>query len=118
MPRTKLCFTYLLCTLAVLLFSIHIFWKSVPQLKTYKWISNVIITERLSTEKWCRLCTNYLQYHPIIQSQNIPKQNLDFVMFIPSQHGETSFKKRQFIRKFMLHGENSLNIKHVFILGK
>ena len=80
--------------------------------------SNATHVERSNTGKCCPLCKNYLQYRPIIQPQNISKQNLDFVMFIISQHGETSFKKRQFIRRFLLHEESSLNIKHIFILGK
>ena len=68
----------------------------------------------------CDLCINYHQYEALIYPKNIPDTYLDMVMFIPSQHGDTSFQRRQFLRKFPLNSTyfQQIKIRHVFLLGK
>ena len=69
---------------------------------------------------WCDSCVNYHQYKAVIYPKHIPDTYLDMVMFIPSQHGDTSFQRRQFLRKFPLNSTYfpQLKIRHVFVLGK
>ena len=75
-------------------------------------------TTRSST--WCDSCINYYKYKALIHPKHIPDTNLDMVIFIPSQHGDTSFQRRQFLRKFPLNSTNftEVKIRHVFVFGK
>ena len=70
--------------------------------------------------QWCNSCVNYHQYKAVIYPKHIPDTYLDMVMFIPSQHGDTSFQRRQFLREFPLNSTYfpQLKIRHVFVLGK
>ena len=70
--------------------------------------------------QWCDSCVNYHQYKALIYPKHIPDTYLDMVMFIPSQYGDTSFQRRQFLRKFPLNSTYfpQLKIRHVFVLGK
>ena len=66
------------------------------------------------------LCINYHQCKAVIYPKYIPDNNLDMVMFIPSQHGDSSFQRRQFLRKFPLNSTYfpQIKTKHVFVFGK
>ena len=70
--------------------------------------------------QWCDSCINYHQYKVVIYPKYIPDTYLDMVMFIPSQHGDTSFQRRQFLRKFPLNSTHfpQLKIRHIFVFGK
>ena len=72
------------------------------------------------TSHWCNSCVNYHQYKALIYPKHIPNTYLDMVMFIPSQQGDTSFQRRQFLRKFPLNSTLSSQVKfrHVFVFGK
>ena len=72
------------------------------------------------TSHWCNSFVNYHQYEALIYPKHIPNTYLDVVMFIPSQHRDTSFQRRQFLRKFPLNATLSPQVKfrHVFVFGK
>ena len=71
-------------------------------------------------KQWCDLCVNYHQYKAVIYPKHIPDTYLDMVMFIPSQQRDSSFQKRQFLRKFILNSTRfpEVKIRHVFVFGK
>ena len=70
--------------------------------------------------KWCNSCINYHQYKAVIYPKHIPDTYLDMVIFIPSRHGDASFQRRQFLRKFILNSTHfpEVKIRHVFVFGK
>ena len=70
--------------------------------------------------QWCDSCINYYQYRALIYPKHIPDTYLDMVIFIPSQHGDTSFQRRQFLRTKILNSTNfsQVNIRHAFVFGK
>ena len=70
--------------------------------------------------QWCNSCVNCRQYKALIYPKHILDTYLDMVMFIPSQHGDTSFQRRQYLRKFPLNSTYfpQLKIRHVFVFGK
>ena len=73
-----------------------------------------------TSKQSCDLCVNYHQYKAVIYPKHIPDTYLDMVIFIPSRHGDTSFQRRQFLRKFPLNSTHfpQLKIRHVFVFGK
>ena len=73
-----------------------------------------------TSSQWCNSCVNYHQYKALIYPKHIPDTYLDMVMFIPSQHGDSSFQRRQFLRKKILNSTNfpQIKIRHVFVFGK
>ena len=94
--------------------------KEVYVTKSYPYPDAVINTNATTSKEWCDSCLNYHQYNALIYPKNIPDTYLDMVMFIPSQHGDTSFQRRQFLRKFILNSTKFPQIKsrHVFMFGK
>ena len=60
------------------------------------------------------------QYKTLIYPKHIPDTYLDMVMFIPSQHRDTSFQRRQFLRKKMLNSTffPQVKIRHIFVFGE
>ena len=89
---------------------------------TSKSKTSVVFNENGTTRsvQWCDFCINYHQYKAVIYPKHIPDTYLDMVMFIPSQHGDTSFQRRQFLRKFPLNSTYfpQIKIRHVFVFGK
>ena len=83
---------------------------------------SVVFNENGTTmpSQWCNSCVNYHQYKALIYPKHIPDTYLDMVIFIPSQHGDTSFQRRQFLRKFPLNSTYfpQLKMRHVFVFGK
>ena len=69
---------------------------------------------------WCDRCINYHQYKVLIYPKYIPDTYLGMVMFIPSQHGDSSFQRRQFLRKFPLNSKYfpQIKMRHLFVFGK
>ena len=84
--------------------------------------TSVIFNENGTTmpSQSCDSCVNYHQYKTVIYPKHIPDTYLDMVMFIPSQHRDSSFQRRQFLRKFPLNSTHfpQLKIRHVFVFGK
>ena len=74
----------------------------------------------ITASQWCDSCVNYHHYKALIYPKHIPDNYLDMVMFIPSQQGDTSFERRQFLRKFPLNSTYfpQIKIRHVFVFGK
>ena len=74
----------------------------------------------MGSPQWCNACLDYHQYEALIYPKHIPSTYLDVVLFIPSQQGDTSFQRRQFLRKKMLNSSNfpQVKFKHVFVFGK
>ena len=70
--------------------------------------------------QWCDSCINYHQHKALTYPKNIPDTYLDMMMFILSQHGDSSFQRRQFLRTKILNSTNfpQVNIRHVFVFGK
>ena len=70
--------------------------------------------------QWCNSCINYHQYKAVIYPKHKPDTYLDMVMFIPSQQGDSSFQRRQFLRTKILNSTNfpQIKIRHVFVFGK
>ena len=77
-------------------------------------------TNNTTSSGWCDSCINYHQYKAVIYPKHIPDTYLDMVIFIPSQHRDSSYEKRQFLRKFPLNSTNfpQLKIRHIFVFGK
>ena len=84
--------------------------------------TSIIFNENGTTmpSQWCDSCINYHQYKALISPKNTPDTYLDMVMFIPSQPGDSSFQRRQFLRKFPLNSTYfpQIKIRHVFVFGK
>ena len=85
------------------------------------WKTNFTRNVNSTTSKqWCDLCVNYHQSKAVIYPKHIPDTYLHMVIFMPSRHGDTSFQRRQFLRKFPLNSTYfpHLKIRHVFVFGK
>ena len=95
-------------------------WKEVNVSSSQSKPHSVFNVNGTGSVQWCSRCINYHQYKVLIYPKYIPDTYLDMVMFIPSQHGDSSFQRRQFLRKFPLNSTcfPEVKIKHVFVLGK
>ena len=95
-------------------------WKEVNVSSSQSKPHSIFNVNGTGSLQWCRRCINYHQYKVLIHPKYIPDTNLDMVMFIPSQHRDSSFQRRQFLRKFPLNSTcfPEVKIKHVFVLGK
>ena len=99
----------------------HLKEVNVNKIVAYRCRSHEVFNKNATTSiQWCNSCVNYHHYKALIYHKYIPDTYLGMVMFIPSQHGDTSFQRRQFLRKFPLNSTHfpEIKIRHVFVFGK